>query len=250
MNPHPGPPLTDTGPRTDTGRPRLLGVYRPLQQPVELWSTRCAAPHTETYAADEATLTSAERARLTRIRTDSARAQYVAGRALARRVLARHVTGGGKGGEGIAFGSTDEGRPFLARPPVPGLDFNLAHSGRLAVLAVTKGPGRVGVDVERLAPGRDFTGIARHFFSADEYERWSTAPEGERVADWYRSWTRREAWTKASGAGLRDIGAEHHGRGSTWADIAFTPEPGYAGCLVLLTAHSPATSDVRGDDRP
>lgn len=56
------------------------------------------------------------------------------------------------------------GKPYLADPPVPGLDFNTSHEGEYVLLAAVRGPGAdVGVDVmdlpedpEQLAASIDF----------------------------------------------------------------------------------------------
>ncbi|MFJ6069816.1 4'-phosphopantetheinyl transferase family protein [Streptomyces sp. NPDC093065] len=192
-------------------------------------------------AAYAAELAPEERAQIARIATGTARARYVTGRALARRALSRRL---GVPMSRILLGTTGTGRPFLADPPCPEVDFNLSHSGRLTVLAVTRG-ARVGIDVEQTTVERDFDGVAAGFFSPAEYDRWSTAGTADRTALWYRTWTRREAYVKATGAGLRDIGGDHHGRGSTWADIHLEPEPGHTCCVVLLVSPRPPGPSLR-----
>ncbi|WP_405783301.1 4'-phosphopantetheinyl transferase family protein [Streptomyces sp. NBC_00859] len=214
-----------------TGRDtQLLGEYHALGYPVQVWTARAPLPRSARFAAYTAELTPDEHSQAGRIGTGAARAQYVTGRALARRVLSRHVRAPVSD---IRFGATEEGRPFLADPPFPELDFNLSHSGRLTVLAVTRGC-RVGVDIEQMSVERDFPSIAAGFFSRDEYESWSAAGTADRTALWYRTWTRREAYVKATGAGLRDIADDHHGRGSAWADIPLEPAQGHVGCVVLI----------------
>lgn len=209
---------------------RLLGEYHPFGHPVEVWAAQVPLPHDTRFAAYAAELHPEERARAARIATGTARAQYVTGRALARRVLSHRLK---VPMAGILLGATRTGRPFLAEPPCPEIDFNLSHSGRLTVLAVIRG-ARVGIDVEQASVERDFAGVAAGFFSPAEYDRWSRADAVDRTALWYRIWTRREAYVKATGAGLRDIGHDHHGRGSTWADIHLEPEPGHTCCVVVL----------------
>lgn len=209
---------------------QLLGEYHPFGHPVQVWAAQVPLPHDARYEAYAAALDPGERAQAARIATGPARAQYVTGRALARRVLAGRLR---VPASRIRFGAGATGRPFLSEPPRPEIDFNLSHSGRLTVLAVTCG-SRVGIDVEQTTVERDFEGIAAGFFSPSEYHRWSTVEAADRTSLWYRTWTRREAYVKATGAGLRDIGRDHHGRGSAWADIPLEPAPGHAGCVVLL----------------
>lgn len=212
------------------GDAELLGEYRPFGRPVEVWAARVPLPHDARLATYAAELGPEERAQTARIATGTARARYMTGRALARRVLSRRL---GVPSTRVRLGTAATGRPFLADPPCPETDFNLSHSGRLTVLAVTHGT-RVGIDVEQTTVDRDFDGIAARFFSPAEYGHWSTAGTADRTALWYRTWTRREAYVKATGAGLRDIGLDHHGRGSAWADIHLEPEPGHICCVVAL----------------
>lgn len=210
--------------------PQLLGEHQPFGHSLQVWVAQGPLPHHERFTAYESELAENERAQLARIVSGTARAQFVTGRALARRVLARELR---TTTAYIRFAADASGRPSLAEPPVSGLDFNLSHSGRLTLLAVTRG-GRVGVDIEQTAVQRDFAGIAAGLFSRAEYEQWSLADAADRTALWYRIWTRREAYVKATGFGLRDIAADQHGRGSAWVDIALAPAPGHVGCVVLL----------------
>ncbi|MFE0104513.1 4'-phosphopantetheinyl transferase family protein [Streptomyces sp. NPDC059009] len=213
--------------------PQLLGEYHPFGHPVKVWAAQAPLPHAASFTAYAAELASDERAQLARIATGAARARFMTGRALARRVLARELR---TPASHIRFAATETGRPFVTEPPCPGLDFNLSHSGRLTLLAVTW-RGRVGIDVEQTTVERDFAGVAAGFFSPAEYEQWSTADTADRTVLWYRTWTRREAYVKATGFGLRDIGDDHHGRGSAWIDIPLAPAPGHVGCVVLLNRH-------------
>ncbi|MFI2644376.1 4'-phosphopantetheinyl transferase family protein [Streptomyces sp. NPDC018610] len=210
--------------------PQLLGEYQPFGRPLHVWAARAPLPDDERFTAYTSELAEGERAQLARIVTGAARAQFVTGRALAREVLARELR---TTRSRIRFAADASGRPCLAEPLGTGIDFNLSHSGRLTLLAVTRG-SRVGVDVEQTAVERDFSGVAMGFFSPAEYEQWSLADTADRRSLWYRIWTRREAYVKATGLGLRDIGDDHHGRGSAWVDIALEPAPGHVGCAVLL----------------
>ena len=89
----------------------------------------------------------------------------------------------------------ENGKPFF--PDVPGLRFNLSHSGRLALCGAGSAP--LGVDVEVVRPRR--AGLARHVFSEREYAHFQ-----QLGGDWgafYTLWTLKEAKVKCTGAGLR-----------------------------------------------
>lgn len=90
------------------------------------------------------------------------------------------------------------------KPSVEGeqrLRFNMSHSHQMALFAVTEGC-EIGVDVERIRA--DFTSddIARRYFSPFEVESLCGLPATDRVAGFFRCWTRKEAYIKATGRGL------------------------------------------------
>lgn len=80
---------------------------------------------------------------------------------------------------------------------VEGLHFNLSHSGTLAACGISDRP--VGVDVQEPCVYRE--ALARRFFSAAEQEALSASEDRDR--DFGRIWTRKEAYVKAMGTGLR-----------------------------------------------
>jgi 4'-phosphopantetheinyl transferase len=90
----------------------------------------------------------------------------------------------------IAIGP--HGKPYLADG---GLEFNVSHSGALALIAVSDGP--IGVDVEQHHALHDPAAFARRFFTPDE-----AASLGDDPAALFRLWCRKEAWLKARGVGL------------------------------------------------
>jgi 4'-phosphopantetheinyl transferase len=81
------------------------------------------------------------------------------------------------------------------------LDFNLSHSGELALVAIGRGL-RVGVDVERLRAGRNALRVADRYFSRAEVEAVRAVPEREQPAEFLRYWTAKEALAKGLGVGL------------------------------------------------
>jgi 4'-phosphopantetheinyl transferase len=91
------------------------------------------------------------------------------------------------------------GKPELAGS---GASFNLSHSGDLALLAVALGDLQLGIDVEESRPTRPLDRMADRFFSAAEASAYAMLPASERVASFYRLWTRKEAYLKAWGTGL------------------------------------------------
>jgi 4'-phosphopantetheinyl transferase len=145
--------------------------------------------------ADESQLSADERERADRFRFPEVRRAFVQGRLFLRRILARTLQGDPAA---LRFGLEGNGKPKL-----DGFDlaFNLSHSGGQALCAIA-GTGPVGVDVETASPSRDLMGLARRYFASDEFESLQSLPDEERMAAFYRCWTRKEAFIKAIGEGL------------------------------------------------
>jgi len=91
------------------------------------------------------------------------------------------------------------GKPALASEHA--LRFNLSHSNEVALLAVTL-DAELGVDVEHIRADFASEDIARRFFSRAEVDVFNALPPQERVAAFFRCWTRKEAYIKAIGKGL------------------------------------------------
>ena len=117
----------------------------------------------------------------------------------------------------LCFRYGANGKPTLA--DVPGdIEFNLAHSGSLAVCAMARRCDQLGVDVERVRPSKDAEGVARKAFSPGEVARLESLPGPARLRAFYEAWTRKEAFLKALGCGLE--------RPPHSFDVAFGPGEG------------------------
>jgi 4'-phosphopantetheinyl transferase len=135
-----------------------------------------------------------ERDRLGRFRRAVDRARYLAAHALVRLVLA----GDGAAAARLSFDrscpcGTPHGKPVL--PGGPG--FSLSHAGALVGVAV-RPDGAVGLDVEQVRDLADLAALAAHVQSRAERERDGVPGR----AAFFRTWTRKEALLKATGAGL------------------------------------------------
>lgn len=82
------------------------------------------------------------------------------------------------------------------------LELSVSHSGDWVVVAAGR-CGAVGVDVERISPTVDHTGVARIAFAAAEATHLAGLSPEDRAAAFTRYWTRKEAVAKALGEGLR-----------------------------------------------
>lgn len=89
------------------------------------------------------------------------------------------------------------GKPFIKGAEK--FHFNLSHSGDYAVIAFSQ-DGDVGVDIEKI---RDTNfNIAKRFFHSDEYESINASAEEEKTELFFRYWTLKESYLKATGTGF------------------------------------------------
>jgi 4'-phosphopantetheinyl transferase len=117
-------------------------------------------------------------------------------RRIARAVLAHSL---GVEVDQIILTTTDNGKPAL---PDAELEFNISHSGDLALIAVAT--RTVGVDVEFVEEiERDeLLETASYVLSDREHEELARMPEADRLLAYYRAWVRKEAYVKATGEGI------------------------------------------------
>jgi 4'-phosphopantetheinyl transferase len=121
---------------------------------------------------------------------------FLATRALTRKALAHYT---GIAPHQLQIERTEDGKPFLANIPHP-LYFNLTHSGNFAALAVTS-QGKLGVDIET-ARNRSYLQIVERYFHTDEVTQLRNCAEAQREQLFYRLWTLKEAFFKATGTGI------------------------------------------------
>jgi 4'-phosphopantetheinyl transferase len=138
-----------------------------------------------------------ERTRAARLRFARDAGRFVAGRGLVRRALASIV--GCEPAE-LRIDAAAGGKPYL--PDHPELHFNASGSGGIGLLATAEGL-ELGVDLELADPGFDGLEVARHFFTDREIAALEALEHSERPAAFLRCWTRKEAYLKALGVGLR-----------------------------------------------
>ena len=91
----------------------------------------------------------------------------------------------------------ENGKPYF--PDAPSVQFNLSHSGSVVMAAVSD--REVGCDVERI--GEAPPGLAKRFFHPNEYAAvLSCQTDAERIETFYRLWTLKESYLKATGTGM------------------------------------------------
>mgnify|MGYP006283116595 CR=1 FL=1 len=101
--------------------------------------------------------------------------------------------------ESVVLETSKHGKPHL---PGTDLRFNISHSGEFGIVAISRG-FEIGVDTELLRPRANVIRLARRFFAPEEVDRVERASAEEQLAVFYRIWTRKEAFLKAIGIGIR-----------------------------------------------
>ena len=159
----------------------------------EIWQIPLAV---EFSLRQRAVLSDSERDRAERFRFDDDRRRYVVAHAATRSILGQRLS---VSPELLQFTAGQFGKPEL----IGGgdLQFNLSHSGDLALLAVTHGAA-VGVDVEQLDRVRRGGEAIERFLSARERHDLAQLSGNERETALARLWVCKEAWLKATGEGL------------------------------------------------
>lgn len=122
--------------------------------------------------------------------------RFLASRTLLREILGRYL---GLQPDELHFAEGKHGKPCLSGSDR--LHFNLSHSGGLLLLAIAADRD-VGIDLEQLRTDIPFLDMARLAFSPREQNELFDLPEYLQRRAFYRCWTRKEAYLKASGMGF------------------------------------------------
>ncbi|MGB3468258.1 MAG: 4'-phosphopantetheinyl transferase superfamily protein, partial [Cyclobacteriaceae bacterium] len=98
----------------------------------------------------------------------------------------------------LQFSYSERGKPYL---PNTSILFNLSHSQDLALYAITT-VNQIGIDLEYIRPMNDAESLAERFFSPQEYNLISQLPPQQKQETFFKIWTCKEAYLKATGDGL------------------------------------------------
>jgi 4'-phosphopantetheinyl transferase len=172
----------------------------------------------------------------------------------------------------IQFTYGSHGKPHLhlsaeslsaERSPI---SFNLSHSDELALFAFCS-EGLIGVDIEHLRPSTNVVALSKRFFTPREHQRICKASD-RAVDEFFRLWTYKEAYLKATGEGLAKLQTveidvpqdgrqpsivgysqiegeswsndyqNHYQNDYQWAIAQLSLPPGYVGAIALGIQHN------------
>jgi 4'-phosphopantetheinyl transferase len=174
-----------------------------------------------------------ELARASRFHFPKDRDRFIAGRGMLR-VLLSHYLQMRPGEIRLAYGP--HGKPVLSNAPTNNsFNFNVSHASGLVLYAITRA-GRIGIDMEQVHADFDWQQIAHHFFSVREQAMLRTLRDKARHDAFFQYWTRKEAYSKATGEGLslpldRWQAVSDHATG--WTLHSFVPKPGFAAAVAV-----------------
>jgi 4'-phosphopantetheinyl transferase len=141
-------------------------------------------------------LSATERRRAERLVFERDRRRYAVARGLLREQLASRL---GVAPDEVELDSGPFGKPGI---PQSDLRFNVARSGEAAVFAFSRGR-EIGIDVEVVRDVPEAGVIAARFFSRRENEAFLALSPRDKPLGFFNCWTRKEAFLKARGEGLR-----------------------------------------------
>ncbi|NEO84093.1 MAG: 4'-phosphopantetheinyl transferase superfamily protein [Spirulina sp. SIO3F2] len=162
---------------------------------VHLWTDQFVPGAESGYLS---VLNPAEQARMQRFIKVRDRLRYIWARGKLRYLLAAYV---GEAAAAVQFQYETRGKPYLAEHPV---QFNISHSGDWLVIAVVRDRA-IGVDIEQIQATKSWLALAERFFRQSESQALKALPPHEQTTAFFKLWTRKEAFLKATGQGLQGL---------------------------------------------
>jgi 4'-phosphopantetheinyl transferase len=220
---------------------------------VHVWRANLNLP-TTTIEELATILSSDEIARANKFRFTKDKNRFTAARSVLRQLLGNYLQiSPGK----LEFEYSNRGKPRLsASMPNSCLQFNVSHSHEYALYGFIYDQA-IGVDIEYLREMSDAVKIAERFFSPREFKLIASYAEEEQHQVFFKFWTAKEAYLKATGTGLAssiadvEISLDHtecpkllaiQGNQTTaasWSMYSCIPEIDYLATIAVATPITP-----------
>ena len=214
-------------------------LFTPVE--ADCWAISLTVPE-ETHKLLWKLLSGDERQRAERFRLARDRAAYIASHAALRLFIAAYL---GKDPKALIFSRESHGRPTLVDSTEP-FHFNLSHSGDIALIAFSS-KAEIGVDIEEICDVPDLVNVAKRYFAPLECDHILGLESKKRLLAFFITWTRKEAFVKATGIGL-SFPLQSFATGATdrppslrvgerdyadWTMVDLEPAPRYRGALAI-----------------
>ncbi len=187
-----------------SARPRFTDQHSPSTPPLlgaqdaHVWRIDLGATHM--VGMLRPVLSESERARADRFHRAEHADRFVVAHGVLRCILAGYVR---ESPADLHFQSGEHGKPSLVNAAAS-VEFNLSHSGDIALLAVARDRA-VGVDVEQWDDRVEYLAIAERFFSPAErivLRGLALERDAHVAGGFFAAWSRKEAYLKATGVGI------------------------------------------------
>lgn len=170
----------------------VIQIPRLNEQAVHVWNVNLEY---DAGTDGEGALKASELAKINRLRNPKHRAYAASMRIQLRQLLALYLD---VEAADIVFDKAEFGKPYITNS---NLSFNVSHSDNQALVAVSFHK-ELGVDIECWRTLDNLEALVQRNFSDDEKKCWLELPDVQREAVFFRLWTCKEAFIKATGRGL------------------------------------------------
>jgi 4'-phosphopantetheinyl transferase len=167
----------------------------PDKNTVDIWQGLISTEELQ-YQRYYALLDAAEQAHAERITKPVLHRRYVEVHGRLRLLLADYLN---ENPAAIRIGKSEHGKPYLIDNPQ--LAFNLSHSGSYLIMALGW-DCQLGIDVECCKNRTTLAELVHKCLADEEAAYWHALPDAMKTREFYRFWTRKEAFVKATGRGL------------------------------------------------
>ena len=145
-------------------------------------------------------LSTDELARADRFRMPHPQSQFIITRGILRILLSRYMR---VSPAQLHFETQDQGKPFLMTSSSFPIQFNVAHTKGIALIALTT-QHAVGIDVEWIDRKIQDSDIAKRYFSPGESRYLASLDSTLRTQQFFWYWTGKEAYLKMLGKGISE----------------------------------------------
>lgn len=175
-----------------------LSDFQLSSQTVHIWQTRLiqSSQKLEFY---QSILAADEIKRARRFKFERDQQAFVIARGTLRMILSNYLS---LSPEQIQFKYSSHGKPSLDHDPLL-LHFNLSHTHEIAIYAIAL-QENIGIDIEYCRE-IEVISLAKRFFCDSEYQWLNSLNSEEQYAAFFRLWTCKESYLKATGEGLTGL---------------------------------------------
>ena len=140
-----------------------------------------------------------EKQRADKLKIELKKKQFIVSRSVLRKVISKSI---GQPHDDIAVYYGEHNKPFIKdKYNNKAIEFNVSHSEECVLIALTLG-NKIGIDVEKVSPDIDHIALSKRFFSKNENDQLERISSDKKLDTFYRIWTRKEAFIKATGEGM------------------------------------------------